>query len=69
MGWMPQLADREELREVGEEGGAVRELRTYIRVIKGFVSYRYVFPLYGSQKLLLYEQTQKDKGQNEAAKR
>lgn len=45
----------EELREVEEEGaregGAVRrELRTYIRVIKGFVSYRYVFPLYGSQK-------------------
>ena len=52
MGWMLQLADRaEEVREVGEEGGAVRiELHTYIRVIKGFVSYRYVFPLYGSQK-------------------
>lgn len=56
MGWMLLLVDRtEELREVEEEGagegGAVRrELRTYIRVIKGFVSYRYVFPLHGSQK-------------------
>lgn len=45
----------EELTKVGEEGdregGAMRrELRTYIRVIKGFVSYCYVFPLYGSQK-------------------